>query len=200
MNHGTWDGYWTKLGESAAYGTFPGGLALTTYDGNWSSAGVVDVFALSNYYGTDTRIFHIRCGYFRGSCAPSWDMPPGQGNFPSGAHATADLTVTAFSPLRDDLFIRDTGGNLEHTYWDPHFNPSNNPPGWPAQWENLDSPPIGLAGELSAFSWGSPDQEVTVVGLDDHRYQMRYGNPGSQQCRLGSGNPCWNGWYSITGT
>lgn len=46
FNHGTWDRSWIKLGEPASYGKFPGGLALNQYEGNWSSAGAIDVFAL----------------------------------------------------------------------------------------------------------------------------------------------------------
>lgn len=200
LNHGVWDSSWTKLGESGSYGKFPGGLALTTYDGGWSSAGVVDVFALSNYYGSDTRIFHIRCGYFQGPCAQYWDIPPGQGNFAYGAHATGDFTVTAFSALRDELFVHDTSNNLEHTSWDPHNYPTNSPPAWQPAWDYFGSPPVGLGSELAAFSWGFPDEEITALALNGHRYQFRYANPQGYPCYASSGTYCWYGWYQVAGT
>lgn len=203
LNHGTWDPSWIKLGEPASYGKFPGGLALNQYEGNWSSAGAIDVFALSNYYGSaNMRIFHIRCGGIgsQGLCNQYWDIPQGQDRFAYSAVPTADFTVTAFSALRVDLFVHDSRGNLEHTFWDPHYFPSNTPPNWPSDWEYFGSPPTGLASELAALSWGRYDQEVTALAVNGHRYQMRYGDPQSNPCYVGSPPICWNGWYQIAGT
>ena len=141
-----------------SWGTQPylySGPAATSIQYNW-----IDGFALD----ATSNLLHV---YWQGpGSTPTWE----NWGKPAGATLlyTSNPAVAQWAPWRYDIFVGDTGGNLEHYFWD------HGPGGWDPSWGR---PPGGaIVSEVAAISPGTNQLRINALAANGQVYERYWFN------------------------